>query len=307
MVICPAFGKDGAQRRMGSSRRSRPSWTSWRTTVAVKVLVMLGGRLRQSPRMSSAAPEDSAPVVVLTGATRGIGRAAAIDLARRGAEVALVGRDPERVRATADEARAAAGGAPVHEHVADLARLDEVCRLAGELLGRHPRIDVLANNAGAMFTSRHLTPDGFEQTFALNHLAPFLLTNLLCERLGAGRARVVTTASDAHKGGALDLDDLNAERGRFRPGRAYATSKLCNILFTRELQRRRPELIANCFPPGVIRSGFARNDGALLRLGATVAGVFMRSPESGARSLVWLAPRPPGGAVGGGGGGEGGG
>jgi NAD(P)-dependent dehydrogenase (short-subunit alcohol dehydrogenase family) len=237
------------------------------------------------------------PTVVLTGATRGIGRAAAIDLARRGAEVALVGRDPERVQATAAAARAAGGGAPVHEHVADLARLDEVRRLAAELLERHPRIDVLANNAGAMFTSRHLTPDGFEQTFALNHLAPFLLTNLLLERLVAYRARVVTTASDAHKGGVLDLDDLNAERGRYRPGRAYATSKLCNVLFTRELQRRRPELIANCFHPGVIRSGFARNDGALLRLGATVAGVFMRSPESGARSLVWLALDPSGGQL----------
>jgi NAD(P)-dependent dehydrogenase (short-subunit alcohol dehydrogenase family) len=201
------------------------------------------------------------------------------------------------VRATADEAGAAGGGAPVHEHVADLARLDEVRRLAGELLERHPRIDVLANNAGALFTSRHVTPDGFEQTFALNHLAPFLLTNLLLERLVECRARVVTTASDAHKGGVLDLDDLNAERGRFRPGRAYATSKLCNVLFTRELQRRRPELIANCFHPGVIRSGFARNDGALVRLGATVAGVFMRSPESGARPLVWLALDPSGGRL----------
>jgi NAD(P)-dependent dehydrogenase (short-subunit alcohol dehydrogenase family) len=95
----------------------------------------------------------------------------------------------------------------------------------------------------------------------------------------------------------LDLDDLNAEHGRFRPGRAYATSKLCNVLFTRELQRRRPELVANCFHPGVIRSGFARNDGTLLRLGATVAGVFMRSPESGARSLVWLALDPSGGQL----------
>src|SRR3954468_4600234 len=237
------------------------------------------------------------PTVILTGATRGIGKAAAIELAGRGAELGVVGRDVARVRETAEEARVSGGGAPVHEHVADLTRTDEVRRLAAELLETYPRIDVLANNAGAMFSSRHLTPDGFEQTFALNHLAPFLLTSLLLERLVASRARVVTTASDAHKGGVLDLDDLNAERGRFRAGRAYATSKLCNVLFTRELQRRRPELVANCLHPGVIRSGFARNDGALLRLGATVAGVFMRSPESGARSLVWLALDPSGGQL----------
>ena len=109
--------------------------------------------------------------MVLTGATRGIGRAAAVELARRGAGVAIVGRDPERVRATAEEARAAATGGEIHEHVADLERMDEVRRLAAELLERHERIDVLANNAGAMFTSPHVTADGFERTFALNHLA----------------------------------------------------------------------------------------------------------------------------------------
>jgi NAD(P)-dependent dehydrogenase (short-subunit alcohol dehydrogenase family) len=180
----------------------------------------------------------------------------------------------------------------VHEHVADLARMDEVRRLAAELLEAHPAIDVLANNAGAMFTSRHTTPDGFEQTFALNHLAPFLLTDLLLERLRASRARVVTTASDAHKGGVLDLDDLQSTRRRFRPGRVYGTSKLCNVLFTRELQRRNPQVAANCFHPGVIRTGFGKNDGALARIGLTLAGPFLRSPETGARPLVWLALDP---------------
>jgi NAD(P)-dependent dehydrogenase (short-subunit alcohol dehydrogenase family) len=237
------------------------------------------------------------PTVVLTGATRGIGHAAAVELARRGAELAVVGRDPERVRATADATRAAGGGAPVHEHVADLARMDEVRRLAAELLEAYPRIDVLANNAGAMFTSRHVTPDGFEQTFALNHLAPFLLTNLLLERLTGSGARVVTTASDAHKGGVLDLDDLQSERGRFRPGRVYGTSKLCNVLFTRELQRRNPAITANCFHPGVIRTGFGKNDGALARIGLTVVVPFLRSPESGASSLVWLALDPAAGEL----------
>jgi NAD(P)-dependent dehydrogenase (short-subunit alcohol dehydrogenase family) len=230
------------------------------------------------------------PTVILTGATRGIGHAAAVELARRGAELGVVGREAARVRQTAEAARAAASGAPVHEHVADLTSMDAVRRLAAELLERHPRIDVLANNAGAMFTSRHVTPDGFEQTFALNHLAPFLLTNLLLERL----ARVVTTASDAHRGGVLDLDDLQAEHGRYRAGRTYATSKLCNVLFTRELQRRNPDLAANCFHPGVIRSGFAKNDGALLRAGALLIGPFLRSPRSGAKGLVSLALDPVG-------------
>jgi NAD(P)-dependent dehydrogenase (short-subunit alcohol dehydrogenase family) len=234
------------------------------------------------------------PTVIVTGATRGIGRAGAIEIARRGAEVAVVGRDAGRVRETAEAARAA-GGAAVHEHVADLAAMGEVRRLAAELLAAYPRIDVLANNAGALFTSRHVTPDGFEQTFALNHLAPFLLTRLLTERLVASRARVVTTASDAHTGGRLDLDDLHFEQRGFRPGRVYGTSKLCNILFTRELQRRHPELAANCFHPGVIRTGFGKNDGALARIGLTLAGPFLRSPQSGARGMVFLALDPEAG------------
>ena len=237
------------------------------------------------------------PTVILTGATRGIGQAAAIELAGRGAELGVVGRDAARVRATVEEARASGGGAPVHEHVADLERMDEIRRLAAELLEAYPRIDVLANNAGAMFTSRHVTPDGFEQTFALNHLAPFLLTNLLLEQLTASRARVVTTASDAHKGGLLDLDDLQSERGRFRPGRVYGTTKLCNVLFTRELQRRNPAIAANCFHPGVIRTGFGKNDGALVRISLTLAAPFLRSPESGASSLVWLALEPVAGEL----------
>jgi retinol dehydrogenase-12 len=245
----------------------------------------------------SAGWEDAGmPTVVLTGATRGIGHAAAIEIARRGAELAVVGRDPERVRATAQEARAA-GDQPVHEHVADLARMDEVRRLAAELLDAYPRIDVLVNNAGAMFTSRHVTPDGFEQTFALNHLAPFLLTNLLLERLTESSARVVTTASDAHKAAVLDLDDLQSERGRYRQFRVYGTTKLCNILFTRELQRRHPQLAANCLHPGEIRSGFGKNDGLLTRIGLMAAAPFLRSPQTGARPLVWLALDPQAGEL----------
>jgi NAD(P)-dependent dehydrogenase (short-subunit alcohol dehydrogenase family) len=224
--------------------------------------------------------------VLLTGATRGIGRAAAVELARRGASLGLVGRDAERVREVAAEARAAGSGASVEEYVAELSSMDEVRRLASEVLERHERVDVLANNAGAMFSSRHVTVDGYEQTFALNHLAPFLLTHLLRERLAGGR--VVTTASDAHQQGRLDLDDLQSEKS-FSAMRTYGTSKLCNILFTRELARRAPELHATCFHPGVVRTGFGKNDGGIWKVLTTLGGPFFRSPERGARSLVWLA------------------
>jgi NAD(P)-dependent dehydrogenase (short-subunit alcohol dehydrogenase family) len=225
-------------------------------------------------------------LVLLTGATRGIGRAAAVALARQGVEVALVGRDPGRVSAVAAAARSANGGAPVHEHVADLTLMSEVRALAAQARERYPRIDVLANNAGAVFASRNVTAEGLEQTFALNHLAPFLLTNLLRERLVGGR--VVTTSSDAHRYGLLDLDDLQSTKS-YSAMNVYGTSKLCNILLTRELAKRAPELHANCFHPGVVRTGFAKNDNGLLRLATTLAGPFLRSPRHGARSLVWLA------------------
>src|ERR1039458_4298436 len=193
---------------------------------------------------------DAARVRAVAPAARGapgaagrIGRAAGIEPAKEGAEVALVGRDAERVSAVAQEARAAGGGAPVHEHVADLMLMADVRALADEVRERYQHIDVLANNAGALFASRKQTSEGFEQTFALNHLAPFLLTNLLLDRLDG--ARVVTTSSDAHKMGRLKLEDLQSQSS-YSSSRAYGTSKLCNIMFTRELARRAPELHANC-------------------------------------------------------------
>jgi len=225
-------------------------------------------------------------LVLITGATRGIGQAASIQLARAGAELAVVGRDPERVEMVAGEAEAAAGGARVHQHVADLSPMGGVRALAAEVLERYERIDVLANNAGALFGTRRETAEGLERTFALNHLAPFLLTNLLRERLAGGR--VVTTASDAHTGGLLDLEDLQSKRS-YSAMRVYGTTKLCNILFTRELARRAPELRANCFHPGVVRTGFAKEEGGIWKLLTTIGAPFFRSPAHGARSLVWLA------------------
>jgi NAD(P)-dependent dehydrogenase (short-subunit alcohol dehydrogenase family) len=233
-------------------------------------------------------------LVVLTGATRGIGRAAAIELAKRGVEVALVGREPERVRAVAAAAAAAGGGAAIHEHVTNLTLMSEVRALAQELRQRHERIDVLANNAGALFASRHQTSEGLERTLALNHLAPFLLTNLLRDRLAGGR--VVTTASDAHQSGRLDLDDLQSARS-YAAMRVYGTTKLMNILFTRELARRAPELRANCFHPGTVRTGFAKNETGMWKILTTLGGPFFRSPERGAQSLVWLALSPEAGSL----------
>ena len=227
-------------------------------------------------------------LVVLTGATRGIGQAAAVALGGQGVELALVGREPDRVAAVAAQAQAA-GAASVAEYTADLTLMAEVRALAGKLRERHERIDVLANNAGAVFASRGETSEGLERTFALNHLAPFLLTQLLRDRLDGGR--VVTTSSDAHKSGRLDLDDLQS-KGSYSATRVYGTSKLCNIMFTRELARRAPELHANCFHPGVVRTGFGKNEGGILKALVTLGGPFLRSPEKGARSLVWLATSP---------------
>jgi len=232
-------------------------------------------------------------LVVLTGATRGIGQAAAVALGQQGVDLALVGREPERVAAVAEEA-GSAGAASVVQYVADLTLMSEVRALAAQLRERHPKIDVLANNAGAVFASRETTSEGLERTFALNHLAPFLLTELLRDRLGGGS--VITTASTAHKAGKLDLDDLQSEHD-YSAMRVYGTSKLCNIMFTRELARRAPELRANCFHPGVVRTGFGKNEGGLMKLALSIAGPFLRSPAAGARSLVWLATDPASAAL----------
>jgi NAD(P)-dependent dehydrogenase (short-subunit alcohol dehydrogenase family) len=226
-------------------------------------------------------------LVVLTGATRGIGRAAATALAKQRVELVIVGRERDRVDEVVREAEATGAAGSVHGHVADLTLMSEVRRLAAELRDSYARIDVLCNNAGALFASRKVTAEGLEQTLALNHVAPFLLTNLLLDRLEGGR--VVTTASDAHTAGALDLNDLQTEAGRYAAMRVYGTTKLCNIMFTRELARRAPQLHANCFHPGVVRTGFGKNDNGIWKLITMVGSPFFRSPERGARSLVWLA------------------
>jgi NAD(P)-dependent dehydrogenase (short-subunit alcohol dehydrogenase family) len=231
-------------------------------------------------------------VCVVTGATSGIGKAAATALARLGATVVLVGRDRDRTETAAAEIGKVSASPPRAE-IADLASLAQVRGLAERLAGLE-RIDVLINNAGLVLRERRVTPDGFEHAFALNHLAPFLLTNLLLPKLTASApARVVTVTSDAHSAARLDLDDPNLEHG-WDSWRSYANSKLANILFTRELARRLDGtgVTANCAHPGVVRTGFGREARPLLKIGITIARPFMLSPERGADTIVYLASSP---------------
>jgi NAD(P)-dependent dehydrogenase (short-subunit alcohol dehydrogenase family) len=225
--------------------------------------------------------------VVITGATNGIGLAAAEELARRGAQLAIVARND----AKAAEAVERIGG-DVDVLKADLASQQSVRALAAEVLERYPRVDVLVNNAGAVFETRQESPDGVELTWALNHVAPFLLTELLLERMKASApARIVTTTSDAHKGAQIPWDDLNAEQSYGTRGfRRYGKSKLANILFTAELARRLEGtgVTANCFHPGTVATGFNRNNGVLMRTVMTAIKPFLRKPEKGAETLVWL-------------------
>ena len=233
--------------------------------------------------------------ILITGATRGIGLAAAQALARRGAQLAIVARDDARgvEAATSIEGE---GGSTVDVLLADLSSQASVRNLASEVLERYPRIDVLINNAGATFTSRQLTEDGIERTWALNHLAPFLLTTLLLDRLQASApARIITTASDAHKGKLIPFDDLNAERSwKGRGFTRYGETKLANIMFTRELARRLEGtgVTTYSFHPGLVATGFNRNNGALMTIAMTIIAPFSRSPRKAAQTLVWLADSP---------------
>lgn len=233
--------------------------------------------------------------VLITGATRGIGLAAAQALAQRGAQLAIVARDDARAE---DAVRSIeeAGGPKVDVLHADLSSQASVRALASEALERYPRIDVLVNNAGAIFTTRQLTVDGIERTWALNHLAPFLLTMLLLDRLKeSAPARIITTASDAHKGKLIPFDDLSAERSwKGRGFTRYGETKLANVMFTRELARRLAGtgVTAYSFHPGLVATGFNRNNGALMSTAMTIIAPFSRSPRKAAQTLVWLADSP---------------
>ncbi|MEH0843272.1 SDR family NAD(P)-dependent oxidoreductase [Micromonospora sp. CPCC 205711] len=224
-------------------------------------------------------------IVVVTGASSGIGLAASVELARRGDQVVLVGRDPARLQAAGDRVREASGERP-ELFRADFAVLDDVRGLAERLRAAYDRIDVLANNAGAIVLHPLTTVDGFELSMQANHLAPFLLSNLLKDRIG----RMVVTASGAHRSGVLDPEDLNVTLRRYRSIQAYGTSKQANILFTAEAARRWPGVPAYSFHPGVVRTRFGA-DSRFVALGMRL--LPFRSPEKGAETLVWLARQDP--------------
>jgi NAD(P)-dependent dehydrogenase (short-subunit alcohol dehydrogenase family) len=232
--------------------------------------------------------------VLITGGTSGVGEVAAETLAQMGARIILVARNKSRSDATLVRLRRSGPGVAHSVYFADLTRLAEMKRLAADIADREPLIDVLINNAGALFGTRRLTEDGLEYTFALNHMAYFVVAEGLRERLAAsGAARIINTASAAHQGATLDFDDLQSAKN-FRAMRAYGRSKLCNILFTRQLARslQGTNVTANCLHPGFVATRFADESGGLISRFAWFAKLFAISPAEGAQTIVYLASSP---------------
>ena len=232
-------------------------------------------------------------LAVVTGASSGIGLHTAIGLARAGMRVVMAGRDRNRTEAARRLVTERSGADRVEVALADFSRLGDVRRLADAILAGHDRLDVLINNAGLFSPRYRLSADGIELTFAVNHLAPFLLTNLLLERLKeSAPARIVTVASEAHRRNRIDTGDLTRPRD-WTMMHGYGRSKLCNILFTRELASRLDpdEVIATCLHPGMVATGIGQR-GGVLELGWRVLKPFMLSPEKGAETPIFLATMP---------------
>jgi retinol dehydrogenase-14 len=233
-------------------------------------------------------------VVLITGGTSGIGKAAATALAGMGATVVITGRNEERGKRALQEIREESGNDGVELILADLTVQDEVRRLAEELRERHNQLEVLVNNAGLVLSERTETPDGIETQLAINHLAPFLLTNLLLDLLKeSAPSRIVTVSSDAHRWAKIDLDDLQS-RKRYRGMQVYGKTKLANIMFTYELAERLEGtgVTANCMHPGGVNTNFGNNQGGPMNLLFRLFKPFMRSPEQGADTLIYLVSSP---------------
>ncbi|TLY09534.1 MAG: SDR family oxidoreductase [Thaumarchaeota archaeon] len=240
-------------------------------------------------------PDLDGKTCLVTGATSGIGKETAIGLAKKGATVVLVGRNRDRCESTVKEIKAKINGATENKlsfYIADLSSRTSIHQLAKEYANDHQRLDVLVNNAGVFLAKRTTAIDGIEYTFAVNHLAPFLLTNLLIDILKASSpSRIITTSSIAHEGARIDFDDIEFEKRPYRGIKAYGQSKLANILFTKELARRLEGsgVTANCFHPGAVRTNLLDNNPWYYQLIWAAAGVFFLSPEKGADTAIYLA------------------
>lgn len=239
-------------------------------------------------------PNMQGKVCLITGGTNGIGRIAAQELARMGTTVVIVGRNAEKTAQVVAQIRAATGNQNVDALLADLSSQQEIRRLADEFKSRYARLDILLNNAGAVFMQRQVSVDGIEMTFAVNHLAYFLLTNLLLDTIKASApARIVNVSSNAHTRAKIEFDNLQGERS-FSPA-AYGNSKLANILFTIELARRLQGtgVTVNSLHPGFVNTGFGKNNsGLFFKILATVVPLIARSPEKGAETSIYLASSP---------------
>jgi NAD(P)-dependent dehydrogenase (short-subunit alcohol dehydrogenase family) len=233
-------------------------------------------------------------VILVTGATNGIGLVTARELARLGGQVTIVGRNADKCAKTAEQIQSQTEKI-IQTIVADLSTLAGIRYAASEFRQNHQKLHVLINNAGGMFTKYRLTPDGFEHTFALNHLNYFLLTSLLLDLLKASApARIINISSNAHEHARIDFDNLQGEK-HYRGLEAYGQSKLANLLFTNELARRLEGsgVTANAVHPGVVATGFARNNGMIYNVGTWIAGqLFMRKPDRGAQTSIYLASSP---------------
>ena len=233
--------------------------------------------------------------ILVTGATNGIGKVAALELARMGARVCLVARNESKGATTLEEIRRATGNDRLELYLADLSLMRDVRKLAQEFRAKHAALDVLVNNAGAFYSERKLTGEGLEMTFALNHVSYFLLTGLLLESLKAApAARVVSVSSQAHFQGRLDFDNLQGER-KFSGWKSYSDSKLENVMFTYALARRLQgtRVTANCLHPGFVKTGFASgNAGVFATLFNVAKNLAAITPEAGAQTMIHLASSP---------------
>ena len=233
----------------------------------------------------------SGRVSLITGGNSGLGKATALGLAKLGSSVVIVSRDKDRGEAALIEIRGKSGNRNVDMMVGDMSSLDSVRELAHDFKGRYRKLHVLINNAGVILPRRVVTVDGLEATFATNHLGHFLLTNLLLDVLKANApSRIINITSSAHYGTEVNFDDLQGEK-KYSMYAAYSQSKLANVLFTYELARRLEGtgVTVNCLDPGVVRTGFGKDQGGLLNIGIRIISPFMMSPDKAAKAEIYLA------------------